>query len=131
MNRIALSLLCGLLVASVNATPLAASPTWNLANPSTVVAYQVGSGVITIASTNLLTCQKSALLLTAKYVYDYKVESPGKGILCMAQSSAQIAAYYQPGSPTTIKVNTKDGTVTITVTAAPPAQPSIGHMPFH
>jgi hypothetical protein len=31
--------------------------------------------------------------------------------------------YYQPGSPSSVKVNTKAGTITVTVTAAPPGQP--------
>jgi hypothetical protein len=133
MRRIALFVCGGLLAASLNASPSGAfTYSWKPANPSALVAYQVGKGVITIASANLLTCQKSVLNAEATpFVYDYKVGSPSGGVLCLAQSAAQIAAYYKPGSPSTVTVNTKSGAVTVTVVAPPPSQASIGHLPFH
>lgn len=133
MKRIALLLLSALLFGLLNAAPSAAySYVWNLADPSALVAYQVGTGVITVASTNLLTCQSSQLMAETKpFVYDYKVASPGKGMLCMSKYAAQIASYYQAGSVSTVKVHTKSGVMNVPVQAAPPASNSTSHLPFH
>jgi len=116
---------------------LAASPsaaltyTWKLATPATVVAYQVDKGVITIASASLVGCDMTELVPEATpFVYDFKVGWP-KGVLCMAKQGAPIAAYYQAGSPSTVTVNTNGGPITVTVRPPPPAQPNIGHLPFH
>ncbi len=96
---------------------------WNLGNPSALVAYQAGGGVITIASADLLTCQKSELVPdSTPFVYDYKTASPG-GVFCMVKYATQIAVYYSPGSPSTVEVNTKAGPVTLAVQPAPTATP--------
>jgi hypothetical protein len=132
IKRIALSVLGGLLVLSLSASPSSPAPVWNLANPSQLAAYQVGNGVITIASLNVLTCERLGLFKEAHaFVYDFKVASPGKGILCLANYAGQFTAFYETGSPSTVTVNTKSGTKTVNVQAPPPQQQTIGHLPFH
>jgi hypothetical protein len=133
MNRIVLLAIWGLLASVLAASPAAAiTYTWSLGNPSKIVAYKVGGGVITIVSA-VVVCQATEILPHAKpFVYDFEVGTP-KGILCAAGNAASIAAYYQAGSPSTVTVNTKAGAVTITVQPAPPALilPPTGHLPFH
>ena len=99
-----------------NASPL----TWKLADPSEVVAYQVSGGVFVIASQNLLTCEKNEI--TAEWTpgtFDYKVGSPGTGILCFASYQAQIAVRYVSGTFSTVTVKTKSKTMTISVVSPP------------
>jgi hypothetical protein len=138
MRRIALLLLGGLLVCVFMASPSAAiTYTWNLGNPSKIVAYQVGNGVITIATAVVL-CKPTELVLDTKpFVYDFKIGT-AKGVYCAWGAlspppyAAPIAAYYQVGSPATVTVNTKAGAVTVPVLPAPPAPPpTTGHLPFH
>ena len=132
MKRFALFAFGGLLASLLAASPSAAfTISWNLGNPSTLVAYQVGNGVITIASANLLTCDQIQLIPSGKaFAYSYKIGSP-KGAFCLVKYYAPIAAYYQVGSPSTVTVTTKAGVVTLNVRPAPPTQPNIGHLPFH
>jgi hypothetical protein len=124
MKRIALVLIGGLIgSALVGGIAAKANLLWAPADPDQVVAYKVGAGVITIASESLLSCEAIELIPEAKpFVYDFNAGRPG-GMLCLAKQAARIAAYYQPGSPSSVKVNTKAGTITVTVTAAPPGQP--------
>lgn len=132
MKRFALFAFGGLLLCSAMASPSAAvTISWNLGNPSTLVAYQVGNGVITIASANLLTCDQTRLIPGGKaFTYSYKIGTP-KGAFCLVKYGAPVAAYYQVGSPSTVTVTTKAGVVTLNVQPAPPSQPNIGHLPFH
>jgi hypothetical protein len=131
MKRIALTLSGGLLMFCSMASPCGATITWNLANPSQIVAYRVGKGVITVASAPQYTCGGTELVLDAKqFVYDYKVGT-AKGMLCLASYVAPMAAYYQIGSPASVTVNTKKGAVTVPVVPPPPTSPAIGHLPFH
>lgn len=128
MKRIALLLLGGLLV-SLDASPSAAfTYTWKLAAPSSIAAYQVGKGVITVASANA--CPPSELVPeSTPFAYDFKLGS-AKGLFCLA-GTGTIAAYYHAGSPTTVTVKTTSGTRTVPVQPVPPANPAIGHLPFH
>ena len=132
MKRIALCLSGGFLMCSLMASPSTAlTYTWNLANPSQIAAYQVGKGVITVASAPQNACGPTELVADVKpFAYEYKVGSR-KGVYCLASYVAPIAAYYQAGAPSTITVNTKAGAVTVPVVPAPPASPAIGHLPFH
>ena len=132
MRQIAVSVVGGLLASVLAASPATAiTYTWALGKPSEIVAYQVGGGVITIATAVVL-CQPTKLVLdnTKPFVYDFKIGTT-KGVLCAASYSAPIASYYQTGSPSTVKVHTSAGIRTINVQPAPPTQPSIGHLPFH
>jgi len=132
MRQIALSVLGGLLASVLAASPSGAfTYTYKLANPSQVVAYQIGSGVITIA-TAVVVCQPTELVLDKKpFVYDFKIGT-AIGVLCgLGPHTATIAAYYQAGSPSTVTVNTKAGAVTVTVQPAPPVSPTTSHLPFH
>jgi hypothetical protein len=116
---------------------LAASPataityTWALGKPSEIVAYQVGGGVVTIA-TAVVSCKRTELVLGTKpFVYDFKIGTP-TGILCAyGANGAPIAAYYQVGSPATVTVHTKSGVVTVPVQPAPPESATTSHLPFH
>lgn len=133
MKRTAPFLVGGLLISLVASPSAAVNLTWNLANPSQVAAYQVGKGVITVASAPQYACGNTELVPEATpFVYDYKVGT-WKGVLCSASYVAPIAAYYQVGSPTTVTLNTKAGAVTVRVRLAPPtlAPPPVGHLPFH
>ncbi|HMD01885.1 MAG TPA: hypothetical protein VKG44_02855 [Candidatus Baltobacteraceae bacterium] len=132
MKRIAPALLGVLLLSLLNAGPSTAiTYTWKAANPSALVAYQVGGGVITLAGAAVNACQMIALSAESKpFVYAFKTAWPS-GVLCTAKTVAKIAAYYQSGTPATVKVHTKGGTTTVTVQPPPPTQPSIGHLPFH
>ena len=129
MKRIALVLLGGLLVLSLNASPSGAfTYTWKLGNPSALAAYQVGKGVVTVASANA--CPPSQLVPEAKpFAYDFELGS-AKGLFCLA-GTGTIAAYYQAGSPSTVTVNTTSGTRTVSVQIVPPTNPAISHFPFH
>jgi hypothetical protein len=130
-KRIALYVMGSLLAAILPAAPASASMTWALANPSQIAAYQIGKGVITIASISVLGCETDGFVATGKpFVYNFEVGTP-KGMLCLSQYWAPIAAYYQAGSPSTVTVNTKAGPRTINVTLPPPQSPAIGHLPFH
>jgi hypothetical protein len=134
MRQIALTVLGGLLASVLAASPSGAfTYTYKLANPSQVVAYQIGGGVITIASASLLTCQTAELtpVKSKPFVYEYKVGDPGPGMLCMNKNWAPISSYYQTGSPSTVKVHTSTGTMTVNVQPAPPTPPTLGHLPFH
>ncbi|MBV8172137.1 MAG: hypothetical protein JO219_09415 [Candidatus Eremiobacteraeota bacterium] len=133
INRIPLSVLGGLLCSVLLTGPSAAGSglTWKLANPSTIVAYQVGKGVITVASVSIVSCDQVTLQATSTpFVYNFEVGTP-KGVLCDVANAAPIAAYYQAGSPSKVTVNTKAGPKTIDVTLPPPQPASIGHLPFH
>jgi len=132
MKRITLLVVTGCVVSLLNTSPSAAfTYTWNLANPSQLAAYQIGKGVITVASAPQNACGPTELVADVKpFVYDYKVGST-KGVLCLASYVAPIAAYYQTGSPSSITVRTKAGAVTVPVVPAPPASPAISHLPFH
>ncbi|HME81904.1 MAG TPA: hypothetical protein VKF82_07485 [Candidatus Eremiobacteraceae bacterium] len=128
MKRIAILLLGGLLV-TLDASPSGAwTYTWKLANPSSIVAYQVGKGVITIASASA--CPPSELVPeSTPFAYDFKLGS-AKGLFCLA-GTGTIAAYYEAGSPSTVTVKTTSGTRTVPVAPVPPTNPAIGHLPFH
>jgi hypothetical protein len=131
-KQIALSVLGGLLASVLAASPATAiTYTWALGKPSQIVAYQVGNGVITIA-TAVTTCKPIQLVLDTKpYVYDFKIGSPS-GVLCAAGAyGAPIAAYYQVGSPATVSVHTKSGVMTVPVQPAPPESATTSHLPFH
>jgi hypothetical protein len=139
MRRIALSVLGGLFASVLAASPSAAAITytWSLGKPTQIVAYQVGNGVITLATAVVL-CQPAKLVLdtTKPFVYDFKVGT-AKGVYCAWPAlspppyTAPIAAYYQVGSPSSVTVHTKAGVVTVHVQPAPPTNPAIGHLPFH
>ncbi len=138
MRRIASILLGGLLASVLAASPATAiTYTWSLGKPSQIVAYQVGNGVITVATAVVL-CQpiKLALDTTKPFVYDFKIGT-AKGVYCSWPAlspppyTAPIAAYYQVGSPSSVTVHTKTGVMTISVQPAPPSNPAIGHLPFH
>lgn len=132
VKRIALLLSGGLLLSSVMASPSAAfTYTFALANPSQIVAYQVGGGVITVASAPVNACGPTKLVPHTKaFRYDYEVGST-KGVFCLSGYLAPMAAYYQTGSPATVTVNTKAGAVSVKVLPPPPISPAIGHLPFH
>jgi hypothetical protein len=137
-KQIALSVLGGLLASMLAASPATAiTYTWALGKPSQVVAYQVGGGVITIATAAVL-CKQTALVLdnTKPFVYDFQIGTP-KGILCAwgvtstPPYSAPIASYYQTGTPATVKVHTSTGIMTVNVQPAPPESATTSHLPFH
>jgi hypothetical protein len=138
MRQLALSVVGGLLASVLAASPATAiTYTWSLGKPSEIVAYQVGGGVITVA-TAVVACKQTALVLdnTKPFVYDFNIGTP-KGIFCgwgltgPSAYRAPIASYYQTGSPSTVKVHTSTGIQTVNVQPAPPTQASIGHLPFH
>ena len=132
MRRIASFLLGGLLASVLAASPATAiTYTWSLGTPSEIVAYQVGNGVITIA-TAVVSCKQTELVLDTKpFVYDFEIGTP-KGVLCAwGVRGAPIAAYYQVGSPSSVTVHTKTGVMTVSVQPAPPTNPAMGHLPFH
>jgi hypothetical protein len=131
-RQIALSVLGGLLASMLAASPATAfTYTWALGKPSEIVAYQVGGGVITIA-TAVVSCKRTQLVLGKKpFVYDFEIGTPS-GVLCaVGASGAPIAAYYQAGSPSTVTVHTKSGVVTVPVQPAPPESATTSHLPFH
>ena len=133
MKRITLPVAGAVLALSLSAARSAADTiTWNLANPTNIVAYQIGNGVLTIATAAVL-CQTDELVPASSKHFDYTFNTgTRKGILCLAGSyTAPVAAYYQIGSPATVTVHTKAGIKTATVTAPPPVNPAIGHLPFH
>jgi hypothetical protein len=137
-KQIALSVLGGLLASVLAVSPATAiTYTWALGKPSQIVAYQVGGGVVTVATAVVL-CKQTELILdnTKPFVYDFKIGTP-KGILCAWGAlspppySAPIASYYQTGTPATVKVHTSTGIQIINVQPAPPESATTSHLPFH
>lgn len=122
MKRVAFVLIALVIAVGVSTSQSSGGGlTWKSGDPSAIVAYQVGGGVITIASQNLLTCQKNELVAeSTPFNYQYKVGSPGTGFLCMTSYAAQIAVAFRYGTATTVTVSTKSATKTVAVQTPPP-----------
>ena len=124
MGRIACLLFSALLLGLALVNPSAANILWAPADPDSILAYRVGSGVITIASESLLSCEAIKLVPEAKpFVYDFSAGRPG-GVMCIQKATAKITAYYEAGAPAKVTVKTKSSTLTVPVLPAPPALPA-------
>ncbi len=111
------------LLASASATTYK----WSLTNPNKgqLNAYQVTSGVITVASIHLTTgCQTPFLVPERmKFFYDLKIRT-AIGVSCTQVVRDELVSFYEIGKASNVHVKTTDGAVSVAVHLPPTTPPT-------